>query len=58
MFQALTGRPPLLGKSAVETAALHQSQEPPMLRDLAPDVDLSRLSLKKLVATMLAKSRR
>ena len=39
MFQALTGKPPLLGKSAVETAALHQTQEPPMLRDIAPDVD-------------------
>jgi len=55
MFQALTGKPPLLGKSAVETAALHQSQEPPMLCDVAPDVDFP-IELEEVIATMLAKS--
>ncbi len=55
MFQALTGRPPLLGKSAVETAALHQSQKPPKLRDIAEDVDFP-IELEEIVATMLAKS--
>lgn len=55
MFQALTGRPPLLGKSAVETTALHQSQEAPMLRDVAPDIDFPR-ELEEVVATMLAKA--
>lgn len=56
MFQALTGKPPLLGKSAVETAALHQTQEPPMLRDIAPDVDFP-IELEEVIATMLEKSR-
>lgn len=56
MFQALTGRPPLLGKSAVETAALHQTQEPPMLRDIAPDIDFP-IELEEVIATMLEKSR-
>ncbi len=55
MFQALTGKPPLLGKSAVETAALHQSQEPPMLCDVAPDVEFP-IELEEVIATMLAKS--
>lgn len=55
MFQALTGRPPLLGKSAVETAALHQSQEPPMLCEVAKDVDFP-IELEEIIATMLAKS--
>ncbi len=56
MFQALTGKPPLLGKSAVETAALHQTQVPPMLRDIAPDVDFP-IELEDVIATMLEKSR-
>ncbi len=56
MFQALTGKPPLLGKSAVETAALHQTEEPPMLRDIAPDVDFP-IELEEVIATMLEKSR-
>lgn len=56
MFQALTGKPPLLGKSAVETAALHQTQEPPMLCDIAPDVDFP-IELEEVIATMLEKSR-
>jgi hypothetical protein len=55
MFQALAGKPPLLGKSAVETAALHQSQEPPMLCDVAPDVEFP-IELEEVIATMLAKS--
>ncbi|MFA6210489.1 MAG: serine/threonine-protein kinase [Candidatus Obscuribacterales bacterium] len=55
MFQALTGRPPLLGKSAVETAALHQSKEAPMLCDLAPDIEFPR-KLEEVIATMLAKA--
>lgn len=55
MFQALTGKPPLLGKSAVETAALHQSQEPPMLCDVAPDVYFP-MELEEVIATMLEKS--
>src|SRR3990167_2887216 len=55
MFQALTGKPPLLGKSAIETAALHQSQEPQMLCDVAQDVVFPS-ELEDVIATMLAKS--
>jgi serine/threonine protein kinase len=55
MFQALTGRPPLLGKSAVETAALHQSKEAPLLCDVAPDIEFPH-KLEEVIATMLAKA--
>ncbi|CAN5461488.1 hypothetical protein BH11CYA1_BH11CYA1_00690 [soil metagenome] len=55
MFQALTGRPPLLGKSAVETAALHQSQEAPLLSDIAPEKDFP-MALEDVIATMLEKA--
>jgi serine/threonine protein kinase len=53
-FQVLTGRPPLLGKSALETVALHQSQIAPRLADfVGPDIFPEKL--EQIIARMLAK---
>ncbi len=54
MFQALTGRPPLLGKSAIETAGMHQTTVPPSMVEACgeefPPV------LEQIVARLLAKA--
>ncbi len=55
MYQALTGRPPLLGRSAVETTMLHQLEKAPSLHDKAADLDFPQ-PLELMVAKMLAKS--
>lgn len=55
MFQALTGRPPLLGKSAIETIAMHQTAVPPSLADVAPHIEFP-YALERIVARLLAKS--
>lgn len=55
MFQTLTGRAPLLGRSAIETTMLHQSEMPPALHAVAPDIDFSP-ALESIVARMLAKN--
>ncbi len=54
MFQILTGRPPLLGKSAIETVALHQSAPPPALKDVAPDIAFPP-DLELIVRRLLSK---
>jgi len=54
-FQALTGKPPFLGRSAMETTTLHLSQEPPALGAVAQELKFDA-RLEELVATMLAKA--
>lgn len=54
-FQALTGRPPLLGKSALETVALHQNQKAPRLADIVGPGIFSE-KLEQIIARMLAKN--
>ncbi len=54
LFQALTGRPPLLGRTAVETTIMHQTTEPPALNAVAPDLYFPP-RLETIVARMLAK---
>ncbi len=61
MFQALTGRPPLLGKTAVETTAMHQSAVPPTMAealDLEEDEEpvVFPPQLEEIVARLLAKA--
>ncbi len=61
MFQALTGRPPLVGKTAIETTAMHQSVVPPSMAeviDLEEDEEPVVFSpqLEEIVARLLAKS--
>ncbi|CAN5612497.1 hypothetical protein BH11CYA1_BH11CYA1_38850 [soil metagenome] len=61
MFQALTGRPPLLGKTAIETTAMHQSVVPPAMAGV---IELEEgeepiffpSQLEEIVARLLAKS--
>jgi serine/threonine-protein kinase len=38
LFQMLTGRPPFEGTDALEVAAKHASQEPPLISSVRPDV--------------------
>ncbi len=54
MFQSLTGGAPLIGRSAAETAALHQTAIPPSLAQAAGNSQFPD-SLEKLVAKLLAK---
>jgi serine/threonine protein kinase len=61
MFQALTGRPPLLGKTAIETTAMHQSVVPPSMAeviDLEEDEEpvVFPPQLEEIVARLLAKA--
>ncbi len=55
MFHMLTGRPPLLGKSAIETTAMHQTVIPPMMCEKDPDTDYPP-ALETIVARLLEKS--
>jgi serine/threonine protein kinase len=55
MFQALTGRPPLVGRTAIETTMMHQTEAPPRLSDKDPDTEFPE-ALEKIVARLLAKS--
>lgn len=54
LFEALTGRPPHVGASAIETAMLHQSEETPSLNDVDPEGEYAEM-LEAAVAKMLAK---
>lgn len=54
LFQALTGKPPLLGKTAIETTMMHQTTKPARLNDLSDQVEYSP-RLEALVAKMLEK---
>lgn len=53
-FEALTGRAPFIGRSAVETTAMHQSDLPPSLKDIG-EIDYPK-ELERIVAKMLAKA--
>jgi len=56
MFEALTGRPPFIGESALETINMHALMPPPKLVDCKPDVTFPE-EIEKLVAKTLAKDR-
>ncbi len=53
-FEALTGRAPFIGRSAVETTAMHQSDTAPLLKDIR-DSEYPQ-KLERIIAKMLAKS--
>lgn len=53
-FEALAGRAPFIGRSAVETTAMHQSDTPPLLKDIG-DSEYPQ-KLERIIARMLAKS--
>lgn len=52
-FEALTGRAPFIGRSAVETTAMHQSELPPSLKDIG-EMEYPP-KLERIIAKMLAK---
>lgn len=53
-FEALTGRAPFIGRSAVETTAMHQSDVAPTLKDIG-DMEYPP-QLERIIAKMLAKA--
>src|SRR5208283_3300535 len=55
LFQALTGRPPFLGASALDTVMMHQAAEIPTLKQASDGKEYPPF-LEQVVATMLAKS--
>lgn len=55
MFEALTGVPPFLGKSAVETILKHQTETAPDLREVTLGTEFPA-QIQNIVATLLAKN--
>jgi serine/threonine protein kinase len=55
LFQALTGRPPFLGASPLDTVMMHQVAEIPTLKQASGGKEYPPF-LEQVVATMLAKS--
>jgi serine/threonine protein kinase len=53
-FEALTGRAPFIGRSAVETTAMHQSEPAPSLKDIG-EMEYPP-KLERIIAKMLAKA--
>jgi len=55
MFETLTGKPPFSGNTAFETISMHKSKAPPLLSDLAPEIEFSR-NFILLIDSCLSKS--
>lgn len=55
LFETLTGSPPFMGDTAMDTIALHNSARPPSLEEASGGKHFPA-SLKKAIAKMLAKS--
>lgn len=55
MFKALTGKPPFLGATALETLSLHANAPPPLLSDVKQDIDFP-MELQGVVSKCLSKS--
>jgi serine/threonine protein kinase len=56
MFEALSGKPPFQGKSAIETLMLHCSQPPPTLYEATGDAQLTE-QLDAFIKKAMAKDR-
>lgn len=56
MFEALTGRPPFVGNTALETISMHARTPAPKLRECASDFTFPD-DIEDLMATALAKDR-
>lgn len=54
MFESLTGLPPFLGKTAVETILMHQTETPPSLMEATLGEEFPE-KLESIVSTLLAK---
>ncbi|MBA3993820.1 MAG: hypothetical protein C0469_09860 [Cyanobacteria bacterium DS2.3.42] len=55
LFESLTGTPPFVGKTAVETFFLHMEQNPPSLKEAALGREFAP-GLEKLIRKLLAKN--
>jgi serine/threonine protein kinase len=55
LFQVLTGRPPFVGNSFLDTIAMHQTATPPLLVDIAPGQVFPQ-RVESIVARLLAKN--
>lgn len=54
LFEALTGKTPFAGESALETLSMHAQKMPPALSEIRPHTEFSP-DLEKLVGTCLSK---
>ncbi len=54
MYEALTGQPPIMGRSVVETMEMHLTTPPPPLKETRPDLDINE-SLERVVMKALSK---
>ncbi len=55
MFKALTGITPFRGRTAIETTMMHQSDAPPLLNSVSPDLQYPT-KLERIIDKMLSKS--
>lgn len=55
MFKALTGITPFRGRTAIETTMMHQSDAPPLLNSVSPDLQYPA-KLERIIDKMLSKS--
>jgi serine/threonine protein kinase len=54
MFKALTGNTPFRGRTAIETTMMHQSDAPPLLNSVSPDLQYPT-KLERIIDKMLSK---
>ncbi len=54
MYEALTGQPPIMGRSVVETMEMHLTTPPPPLKETRPDLEINE-SLERVVMKALSK---
>ncbi len=54
MFKALTGITPFRGRTAIETTMMHQSDAPPLLNSVSPDLQYPK-KLERIIDKMLSK---
>lgn len=55
MFKALTGITPFRGRTAIETTMMHQSDAPPLLNSVSPELQYPT-KLERIIDKMLSKS--
>lgn len=54
MYEALTGQPPLMGNSIIDTMQMHMSTPPKPFREIRPDLEIPE-ALERVVLKALAK---
>ncbi len=54
MYEALTGQPPIMGRSVVETMEMHLTTLPPSFKEIRPELEINE-SLERVVMKALSK---